>query len=89
MIDTDLHVPRAAGAFGLRVDPTGTHLSSTLRLDDLQTLLAGVPASHAVTIAEYREAVIDHNVLGKPTVRPHAGSRLSAFVSCMGWIPTS
>ena len=68
MIDTDLHVPRAAGAFGLRVDPTGTHLSSTLRLDDLQTLLAGVPVSHAVTIVEYREAVIDQNVLGKPTV---------------------
>ena len=75
MIDIDLHVPRAAAAFGVRIDPTGTHLSSTLKLEDLQSLLAAVPASPAVTTADYRAAVIDLNVLAKPT----AAARRIAF----------
>lgn len=62
----DTLVPRSAAAFGLRVDPIGTHLSSTFRLEDLQVLLAGPPAS--ATAADYRAAVLDQNLLGKPTV---------------------
>ena len=67
MIDTELHVPRTATVFGLRVDPTGTHLSSNLRLEDLQALLVGLSASSAATAADYRKAIIDQNLLGKPT----------------------
>ena len=62
-------------AFGLRVDPTGTHLSSTIKLEDIRNLLTYLPASQATTKEDYREAVIEHNVLGKPTV----GARRTAF----------
>ena len=61
----DLRVPRSASTFGLRINPTGTHLSSTLKLEDLRKLLA----SHTVTATEaaYKVAVVDENLLGKPT----------------------
>ena len=62
---TDVNVPRAAVAFGMRVKPTGTHLSSTLKLDELRTLMDELPAS--ATKVDYRAAVIDQNLLGKPT----------------------
>ena len=61
--------------FGLRVDPTGTHLSSTIKLEDIRNLLTYLPASQATTKEDYREAVIERNVLGKPTV----GARRTAF----------
>ena len=63
----ELHVPRSAEAFGLRVDTTGTHLSSTLKLKDLQVLLTAVHTSPAITMSDYKAAVIDQNVLAKPT----------------------
>ena len=75
MTETEQYVPRSAMVFGLRVEPTGTHLSSTIRLEDLRNLLAYLSASHANTKEDYREAVIEHNALGKPTV----GSRRTAF----------
>ena len=58
-------VPRSAETFGLRIYPTGTHLSSTLKLDELRVLLANrsVPA----TENSYRAAIIEQNILGKPT----------------------
>ena len=62
---TDVNVPSAAVAFGMRVKPTGTHLSSTMKFEELQTLLAGLPAT--ATEGEYKAAVIDQNLLGKPT----------------------
>ena len=64
-MDGDTDVPKSAAAFGLRIKPTGTHLSSTLKLDELRALLAGLPAS-AMEV-DYREAVIDQNLLWKPT----------------------
>ena len=60
--------------FGLRVDPTGTHLSSTIKLEDLRNLLASVPASNT-TVDDYREAIVDRNILGKPST----GARRIAF----------
>ena len=62
---TDVNVPRAAESFGMRVKPTGTHLSSTLKLEELRTLLAGLPPS--AKAVDYRAAVTEQNLLGKPT----------------------
>ena len=62
---TNTQVPRTAAKSGLRVYPTGTHLSSTMKLDELRTLLARRPAP--VTLTDYRTAVVEQNVLGKPT----------------------
>ena len=62
---TDSQVPRSASSFGLRIDPTGTHLSSTLKLEELRSLLARRPVS--ATVGSYRTAIVDQNVLGKPT----------------------
>ena len=73
MMATDLRVPRSAAASGLRIDPTGTHLSSTLRLEELRTLLARRPAS--ATKDNYKAAIVDQNILGKPT----ASSRRITF----------
>ncbi len=49
----------------MRVKPTGTHLSSTLKLEELRTLLAVLPAPAAE--ADYKAAIMDDNLLGKPT----------------------
>ena len=66
MMITDPQVPQAATVFGLRIVPTGTHLSSTMKLDELRILLGGRGLRGSVD--EYRTAVVDQNVLGKPTV---------------------
>ena len=64
-MSTDLRVPRSASTFGLRIEPTGTHLSSTLKLEELRTLLASRPVP--ATEDAYRAAIVDRNLLGKPT----------------------
>ena len=74
MTEVEQHVPRTATVFGLRVDPTGTHLSSSIRLEELRNLLASVPASNT-TVEDYREAIVEQNVLGKPSTE----SRRIAF----------
>ena len=61
---TDSRVPRSAAAFGLRIDPTGTHLSSTLKLEELRALLA---RRSVATVSDYRVDIVDQNLLGKPT----------------------
>ena len=62
---TNSRVPRSASTFGLRIDPTGTHLSSTLKLEELRGLLASRPVP--ATEHAYRVAIVDQNLLGKPT----------------------
>ena len=62
---TDSRVPRSASTFGLRIDPTGTHLSSTLKLEELRVLLASRPVP--ATESAFRVAIVDQNLLGKPT----------------------
>ena len=69
----DPNVPRNAESYGFRIDPTGTHLSSTLRLEELEILLSEFPATE--TASAYREAILDLNVLRKRTV----ASRRKAF----------
>ncbi len=64
-MDGDSNVPRSAAAYGLRIKPTGTHLSSTLKLDELRALLTGLPES--AKEVDYKAAVIDQNALVKPT----------------------
>ena len=65
MMTTDSRVSRSASIFGLRIDPTGTHLSSTLKLEELRALLARRPV--CTTVGDYRVAIVDQNFLGKPT----------------------
>ena len=62
---TDSRVPRSASTFGLRIDPTGTHLSSTLKLEELRVLLASRPMP--ATESTLRVAIVGQNLLGKPT----------------------
>lgn len=57
--------PLSGHMAGISEHPMGTHLSRTIMLADLRRLLAYVPAS-AGALA-YRAAVVDENVLLKPT----------------------
>ena len=61
----DSRVPRSASTFGLRIEPTGTHLSSTLKLEELRILLDSLP--DPATENAYKAAIVDQNLLGKPT----------------------
>ena len=62
----NIHVPRHTEVHGFRIDPTGTHLSSTIRLEELRSLLGR--RSFTATVGDYRAAIVDQNLLGKPTV---------------------
>ncbi|HUX87342.1 MAG TPA: hypothetical protein VMW65_10095 [Chloroflexota bacterium] len=63
---TDAEVPCDAVQWGFRIEPNGTLLSRTIMLDDLQTLFATCPAE--AKLDDYRSAIVDENILGKPTV---------------------
>lgn len=52
--------------FGLKFTPGGAHISRTMMLAELQSLLSAV--SPDATAAEYRDAIVLNNVLGKTTV---------------------
>lgn len=60
-------VPRSAVRCGFRFDPIGTHLSRTIMVADLRVLMRSCPPS--ATAGDYRHAVIEGNMLSKPTVR--------------------
>lgn len=51
--------------FGLKFSPGGAHISRTMMLDELRAVLAAVPMGSAP--ADYRNAVLQKNVLGKVT----------------------
>ena len=53
-------------ALGFRVADSGPHTSKTLMLQELETLLAVVPAE--APAKAYRAAVVEENVLGKRTL---------------------
>lgn len=58
-------IESSASGFGISETPVGIHLSRTLMLDDLRRLLEQLPPD---TDAErYRQAIIQENVLLKPT----------------------
>ena len=64
---------------GFRVADSGPHTSKTLMLQELETLLAAVPAD--APAKAYRTAIVEENVLGKRTLstRKETASRLTAL----------
>jgi hypothetical protein len=66
-------------ALGFRVADSGPHTSKTLMLQELEALLAVVPAE--APAKAYRAAVVEENVLGKRTLstRKETASRLTAL----------
>ncbi|MEY4807849.1 MAG: hypothetical protein RLZZ206_2238 [Cyanobacteriota bacterium] len=66
-------------ALGFRVADSGPHTSKTLMLQELEALLAAVPAD--APAKAYRAAVVEENVLGKRTLstRKETASRLIAL----------
>lgn len=52
-------------AFGLKFSSGGSHISRTMMLAELDTVLAAVPAGSGT--ADYRDAILKGNVLGKTT----------------------
>lgn len=51
--------------FGLKFPPGGAHISRTMMLAELEAVLAAVPFGSGS--ADYREAILQRNVLGKDT----------------------
>lgn len=66
-------------ALGFRVADSGPHTSKTLMLQELEALLAAVPAD--APAKAYRAAIVEENVLGKRTLstRKETASRLTAL----------
>jgi hypothetical protein len=66
-------------ALGFRVADSGPHTSKTLMLQELEALLAAVPAD--APSKAYRVAIVEENVLGKRTLstRKETASRLTAL----------
>ena len=52
--------------YGLKFTAGGSHISRTMMLSELDTILSNVP--RGAPVSEYREAVVSRNVLGKTTV---------------------
>jgi hypothetical protein len=55
----------ALEAFGLKFSSGGAHMSRTMMLAELAAVLAAVPVGSGA--ADYREAILQRNVLGKDT----------------------
>ena len=53
------------GTFGLKFSSGGAHISRTMMLAELGAVLANVPQGSST--ADYREAILQQNVLGKTT----------------------
>jgi hypothetical protein len=66
-------------ALGFRVANSGPHTSKTLMLQELEVLLAAIPAEAPAKV--YRAAIVEDNVLGKRTfsTRKETASRLTAL----------
>jgi hypothetical protein len=55
----------SARQFGFREGDIGTHTSRTIMLEELRALLSQLPSE--ADRADYTEAIVDHNALGKQT----------------------
>src|SRR5580700_877610 len=65
---SSLGLPAASPAletFGLKFSSGGAHISRTMMLSELGAVLASVP--QGTRAADYREAILRRNVLGKTT----------------------
>ncbi len=58
-------VSRALEKFGLKFSSGGAHISRTMMLSELGAVLASIPQGSGA--ADYREAILRRNVLGKTT----------------------
>lgn len=62
---TPLVIPPHATGFGFSLGRSGGHMSRSVMLPELRLLFAAVPVT--ADRADYRAAILDENVLGKPT----------------------
>jgi hypothetical protein len=71
---------------GFRHEPGGVHLSKTMMLDDLSTVLQASEAGNSESVAR---AILDNNVLAKPTgsARKLALSRLNTLFGVVNPLP--
>ena len=78
---------QARQQLGFRDGDNGTHSSRTLMLAELELLLAH--ASPELTMPEYRQLVVEENVLGKPTrtTREHTVRKLKALYGLEPQLP--
>ena len=65
-------LPPAAFSLGLRAGQVGTHTSRTMMLDEAVALFAACPRD--ASRAQYREAIMAHNCLGKRTLSTRRAS---------------
>ncbi len=65
-VRVSVQVPEEALAFGFDNNPIGTHISRTIMLADLRSILAA--CDPLAKVEAYRSAVVDENVLLKPTL---------------------
>lgn len=79
--------PDAALRFGFVNDPVGPHASRTMLLADVRLLLAACPSD--TSLADYRAAVVDDNVLMKATAanRRETFQRLTQFYAMDRSVP--
>lgn len=66
-LNQHLDIDALAAAQGLGFRPTGTggHMARSMMLQEIRALVSSVPAS--ATREQYRSAILEENVLGKPT----------------------
>ena len=61
----DVDALAAAQGFGFRPTGTGGHMARSMMLQEIRALVSSVPAS--ASREQYRSAILEENVLGKPT----------------------
>lgn len=60
-----IDIPASATTFGFSVSTTGGHLARSMMFDEVSGLFAAMPVDSRKD--DYRRAIVDDNVLGKPT----------------------
>jgi hypothetical protein len=82
-----IHAKSHRESLGFRDGEKGTHSSRTLMLNELEQVLAATPPE--ATIADFRRAVVEDNVLGKrtTTTREHTIRKLKALYGLNPAIP--
>jgi hypothetical protein len=58
-------IPEELESFGFSANPTGGHMARSMMLDELSILVSSLPED--ASVAAYKQAILEDNVLGKPT----------------------
>jgi hypothetical protein len=61
----NIDVPSAAERFGFRANGTGGHMARSMMLEEISALIALTQVD--TTREQYKRAILDENILGKPT----------------------